>query len=76
MLEAAAVVANPVTPPVPGLHQAPAIRQDSAPVADQRLLLDAPIHELGAPVACGPRSKASPAEAQRKSARSKGASDG
>jgi hypothetical protein len=38
--------------------------------------LDAPIPELGAPVARGPRSKASPAEAQRKSARSKGASDG
>jgi hypothetical protein len=76
MLEEAAAAANPVTAPALGLHQAPAISQDSAPVADQRLLLEAPIPELGAPVARGPRSKASPAEAQRKSARSKGASDG
>jgi hypothetical protein len=35
-----------------------------------------PIPALGAPVARGPRSKASPAEAMRKSARSKDASDG
>jgi hypothetical protein len=38
--------------------------------------LDAPIPALGAPVARGPRSKASLAEALRKSARTKGTSDG
>jgi hypothetical protein len=76
MLEAAAAVAEPASPPATGLLQAPAIRQDSATAADQRLLLDAPIPALGAPVARAPRSKASPAEALRKSARSKGTSDG
>jgi hypothetical protein len=76
MLEAAAAVAEPASPPATGLLQAPAIRQDSATAADQRLLLDAPIPALGAPVARAPRSKASPAEALRKSARSKGSSDG
>ncbi|KAK1616897.1 hypothetical protein QYE76_022414 [Lolium multiflorum] len=76
MLEAAAAAANPATPPAPALHQAPAIRQEPVPAEDQHLLLDAPIPALGAPVARGPRSKASPAEALRKSVRSKSTSDG
>jgi hypothetical protein len=39
-------------------------------------MLDAPIPALGAAVARAPRSKAPPAEALRKSARAKGATDG
>ncbi|KAK1605794.1 hypothetical protein QYE76_029467 [Lolium multiflorum] len=74
MLEAAAAeISSP--PQVLALHQAPAI-SDANPAEGQLLLLDAPIPALGAPVARAPRSKASPAEAVRKSARSKGASEG
>jgi hypothetical protein len=58
-----------------GLHQAPSINPISTTVVGQLLLLDAPIPALGAAVARGPRTKASPEEAQRKSAREKGASD-
>jgi hypothetical protein len=82
MLEAAAAAANTSPAPTLGLHQAPAISNDNNSTNNdtanvgQRLLLDAPIPALGAPVARGPRSKASPAEALRKSARTKGASDG
>jgi hypothetical protein len=77
MLEAASAAANTPTP-ASGLHQAPAISSVniSSNNEGQPLLLDAPIPALGAPVARGPRSKASPAEAMRKSARAKGTSDG
>jgi hypothetical protein len=75
MLEAAAAETITSPPPALVLQQAPAIC-DANPAEGQLLLLDAPIPALGAPVARGPRSKASPAEAVRKSARSKGASEG
>jgi hypothetical protein len=75
MLEAAAATSNSPPAPVLELHQAPAIN-NANPTDGQLLLLDAPISALGAPVARAPRSKASPAEALRKSARSKGTSDG
>ncbi|KAK1694221.1 hypothetical protein QYE76_010918 [Lolium multiflorum] len=75
MLEAAAAATNTSPTPALGLHQAPTI-SDVITTKGHLLLLDAPIPALGAPVARGPRSKASPAEAMRKSARTKGTSDG
>jgi hypothetical protein len=57
-----------------GLHQAPAIARTST--VRQLLLEDSPIPALGATVARAPRSKAIPAQAERKSARGKGLTDG
>jgi hypothetical protein len=52
----------------PSLHRAPAIKDSSQ--TPQVLLAESPIPELGAAVARAPRSKATPAESMRKSARS------
>ncbi|KAK1609441.1 hypothetical protein QYE76_033114 [Lolium multiflorum] len=79
MLEAAeaeATVETPAPPPSLDLHHAPAISKGGSPPSGQLLLLDAPIPALGAAVARAPRSKAPPVEAQRKSERAKGTSDG
>ncbi|KAM0893279.1 hypothetical protein ACQ4PT_025231 [Festuca glaucescens] len=62
-------------PPAPlGLHHTPAIRPDSA-TSSVPLLQVSPVLALGASVARAPRSKATPVEAFRKSARGKGATD-
>ncbi|KAK1617796.1 hypothetical protein QYE76_023313 [Lolium multiflorum] len=58
----------------PQLHLAPAISRH--PTVRQLLLEDSPIPALGATVARAPRSKAVPAQADRKSARGKGLTDG
>jgi hypothetical protein len=63
------------TPPLV-LHQAPAISLGGSTSSGQLLMLDAPIPALGAVVARAPRSRAPPAEALRKSARAKGATEG
>jgi hypothetical protein len=57
----------------PSLHLAPAIKDSSkTPLV---LLAESPIPELGAAVARAPRSKATPAESLRKSARSVSVAD-
>ncbi|KAK1617512.1 hypothetical protein QYE76_023029 [Lolium multiflorum] len=59
------------------LHVAPAILSPRGePRCRQLLLEDAPIPALGATVARAPRSKATPVEATRKSARGKGLTEG
>ncbi|KAK1693865.1 hypothetical protein QYE76_010562 [Lolium multiflorum] len=60
MLEVAATLSTEETqptPPVLGLHLAPALSLGGSPPLGQLLLLDAPIPALGAAVARAPRSK-------------------
>ncbi|KAK1693140.1 hypothetical protein QYE76_009837 [Lolium multiflorum] len=72
----AVVEQNSPTAPTP-LHVAPAILSPRVePRCRQLLLEDAPIPALGATVARAPRSKATPVEATRKSARGKGLTEG